>query len=65
MSMNHIVISLILFLIQLKVIKCSWPLPPNVTASFDCEMRKLAYEYGQYLLPRKGNFTELYNALFI
>lgn len=30
---------------------------------FDCKMRKLAYSYGQQLLPRKGTFETLYSAL--
>jgi len=37
--------------------------PNNVPTSFDCLMRKAAYEYGQKLLPRKQNFVELYYAL--
>lgn len=46
-----------------------WPLrgqPKHVDAvpaSFDCEMRKLAYEYGKKLIPRMGAFESLYYAL--
>ena len=32
-------------------------------ASFDCAMRKLAYEFGQQLLPRHGAFPELFDSL--
>eukprot|EP00435_Cladocopium_sp_Y103_P019596 s583_g4.t1 len=35
----------------------------DVPASFDCEMRKLAYAYGRKLLPRLGAFESLYYAL--
>lgn len=41
----------------------AWPLQKNVPASFDCAMRKAAYEYGQKTLPRKGAFESLYYAL--
>eukprot|EP01065_Artemidia_motanka_P026800 TRINITY_DN32038_c0_g1_i1.p1 TRINITY_DN32038_c0_g1~~TRINITY_DN32038_c0_g1_i1.p1 ORF type:complete len:933 (+),score=311.52 TRINITY_DN32038_c0_g1_i1:85-2799(+) len=34
-----------------------------VPASFDCGMRKLAYQYGKQLLPRQGSFESLYYAL--
>jgi len=34
-----------------------------VPGSFDCAMRKFAYEYGKALIPRKGDFSELYWAL--
>ena len=45
-----------------------WPHPRQghetaVPASFDCAMRKLAYQFGQQLLPRKGKFESLYYAL--
>ena len=45
-----------------------WPHPRQghetaVPASFDCAMRQAAYSYGQKLLPRKGNFKDLYFAL--
>lgn len=35
----------------------------DVPASFDCAMRKLAYTYGQQLLPRLGGFDQLFDAL--
>eukprot|EP00051_Salpingoeca_urceolata_P028110 m.485050 g.485050 ORF g.485050 m.485050 type:complete len:808 (-) comp23643_c0_seq1:142-2565(-) len=35
----------------------------GVPASFDCGMRKLAYAYGQHLLPRHGSFESLFYAL--
>eukprot|EP00755_Sulcionema_specki_P003465 Sspe_Gene.3629::Locus_1210_Transcript_1_1_Confidence_1.000_Length_1933::g.3629::m.3629 len=35
----------------------------NGPASFNCKMRKLAYEYGQKALPRYGKFESLYYAL--
>ena len=31
--------------------------------SFDCAMRKLAYQYGKQLIPRMGKFESLYYAL--
>ena len=34
-----------------------------VPTSFDCAMRNFAYEHGKALLPRKGAFESLYNAL--
>ena len=37
--------------------------PKGVPASFDCAMRQAAYSYGQKLLPRKGDFKDLYFAL--
>lgn len=37
--------------------------PDGVPASFDCAMRKLAYEYGQKTLPRRGEFRTLFEAL--
>jgi len=46
-----------------------WPLRgkpehiEGVPPSFDCGMRKLAYEYGKKLLPRQGAFESLYYAL--
>jgi hypothetical protein len=33
------------------------------SASFDCAMRKLAYQYGKQLIPRMGSFESLYYAL--
>ena len=35
----------------------------DVPASFDCAMRKLAYAYGKQLLPQRGAFPELFDAL--
>lgn len=32
-------------------------------ASFDCGMRRLAYDFGRQLLPRQGHFESLYYAL--
>eukprot|EP00041_Stephanoeca_diplocostata_P031470 m.980369 g.980369 ORF g.980369 m.980369 type:complete len:903 (-) comp23965_c1_seq3:323-3031(-) len=44
-----------------------WPLrakhADDVPASFDCEMRKLAYKYGKQQIPRMGEFESLYYAL--
>ena len=37
--------------------------PKGVPASFDCAMRQAAYSFGQKLLPRKGDFKDLYYAL--
>ena len=39
----------------------TWATPGG--ASFDCAMRKLAYAYGKQLLPQRGAFNELYEAL--
>ena len=44
-----------------------WPLRAphrgDVPASFDCSMRKAAYEFGKKTLPRLGKFESLYYAL--
>lgn len=37
--------------------------PPGVPGEFDCAVRKLAYEYGQKLLPNRGQFRTLFEAL--
>mmetsp|Transcript_55434 Transcript_55434/g.172019 ORF Transcript_55434/g.172019 Transcript_55434/m.172019 type:complete len:820 (-) Transcript_55434:96-2555(-) len=37
--------------------------PAYAPASFNCSMRKLAYEFGKELLPRYGKFESLYYAL--
>jgi hypothetical protein len=34
-----------------------------IPASFDCAVRKLAYEYGKHLMPRLGSFESLWYAL--
>ena len=39
------------------------PPPPPSKDAFDCAMRKLAYAYGQSLIPRAGGFEALYYAL--
>ena len=36
--------------------------PPG-HASFDCDMKELAYSYGKRLIPRLGDFLPLYDAL--
>ena len=50
-----------------KLAAAKWPLrAPHrnaVPASFDCAMRKLAYEYGRSLVPRHQAFLALYYAL--
>jgi hypothetical protein len=35
----------------------------GVTASYDCEMRKHAYEFAQKTLPERGDFKSAYDAL--
>ena len=44
-----------------------WPLgaphATSVPASFDCAMRKAAYNYGRKLIPRLGGFESLFYAL--
>ena len=44
-----------------------WPLRTssvqNVPASFDCAMRRAAYDYGRDLVGRHGSFESLYYAL--
>lgn len=44
-----------------------WPLraphASGVPASFDCAMRKAAYDYGKMRIPRMGKFESLYYAL--
>ena len=37
--------------------------PSNVPASYDCEVRRHAYEFGRTTLPRRGEFKTLYDAL--
>lgn len=53
--------------IQLSVASAAvWPegVPDYaVPASFDCGMRRLAYEYGRQIQPRQGGFESLYYAL--
>ncbi|CAJ1407030.1 unnamed protein product [Effrenium voratum] len=59
----------VVFVVCLAGVWAKWPLRGkesyvnNVPASFDCEMRKLAYAYGKKLLPRMGAFESLYYAL--
>ena len=37
--------------------------PPGITHSFDCAARKAAYSFGQALLPGRGDFKSLFQAL--
>ena len=37
--------------------------PPGVPPSFDCAVRKAAWEYGKTLLPARGSFATLFDAL--
>jgi hypothetical protein len=37
--------------------------PPGVPASFDCAIRSAAWEYGKKLMPARGSFRSLYDAL--
>jgi|EP01046_Picozoa_sp_COSAG06_P042502 hypothetical protein len=37
--------------------------PAGVPATFDCKARSAAYEYGKYLLPERGEFRTLFEAL--
>eukprot|EP00937_MAST-01D_sp_MAST-1D-sp2_P004825 g4825.t1 len=37
--------------------------PPGVPSEYDCAFRKAAYEYGQKLLPKRGSFRTLFEAL--
>ena len=37
--------------------------PANVPPEVDCAVRRLAYEYGQHLLPERGSFLTLFEAL--
>ena len=37
--------------------------PLNVDPELDCELRNLAYQYAQKLLPQYGNFRAVYDAL--
>ena len=37
--------------------------PPGITHSFDCAARKAAYSFGQALLPGRGAFKSLFQAL--
>ena len=37
--------------------------PPGVPPTFDCKARVAAWEYGKYLLPERGDFRTLFEAL--
>ena len=37
--------------------------PPGITHTFDCAARKAAYSFGQALLPGRGDFKSLFQAL--
>jgi len=37
--------------------------PPGVPSSFDCAIREAAWAYGKRLLPARGTFRSLYDAL--
>ena len=37
--------------------------PKSIPASFDCAVRKAAWEYGKSLLPGRKDFTTLFDAL--
>ena len=54
-----------LHLTNLPLLAAAWPerRAHEVPKSFDCEMRKAAYAFGQHLLPRLGKFESLYYAL--
>ena len=55
----------IIYIYITALIVSSWPLDDGIPKSFDCAMRKAAYDYGKHLLPRKKNFEELYYALYL
>lgn len=58
-------------LLALAAFGSSWPIASDtglphdsgVPPTFDCAMRKAAYDFGKRLLPRRGSFKELYYAL--
>jgi len=61
-----------LLLTALYLTQARWPvrrsktgdaLVEEVPASFDCAVRKLAYDYGKHLIPRMGSFESLWYAL--
>jgi len=61
-----------LVLVFISVTQARWPVKraldgdtiiEKVPASFDCAVRKLAYEYGKHLIPRLGSFESLWYAL--
>ena len=37
--------------------------PKGITTSYDCSVRKAAYAYGKKLMPHKGDFKSLFDAL--
>ena len=37
--------------------------PFNVDSEVDCALKELAWEFGRHLLPKRGQFKELYDAL--
>ena len=37
--------------------------PPDVPASSDCAIRHIAWQYGRELLPNRGDFKTLFDAL--
>ena len=58
---------LLLLVLLTATATAKWPLRAAhrdaVPSTFDCLMRKAAYEYGKKLLPRRKDFLELYYAL--
>merc|ERR1719334_504532 len=55
-----------------SLVQARWPVKRSldgdkiieaIPASFDCAVRKLAYEYGKHLMPRLGSFESLWYAL--
>ena len=69
---RHGVVSVVLLLSALAVLVLSPALvegwlnpgtPQGVPASFDCAVREFAWEYGKHLLPDRGEFRTLFDAL--
>mmetsp|Transcript_50416 Transcript_50416/g.74769 ORF Transcript_50416/g.74769 Transcript_50416/m.74769 type:complete len:882 (+) Transcript_50416:102-2747(+) len=58
-----ITIPFILVSVIISTDASKWNKDDKVPASFDCAMRKAAYAYGKKLIPRRGDFLELYYAL--
>ena len=57
---------LILLLSLCQIFQCNGDgllSPVNVDASLDCELRNLAYQYAQKLLPQYGSLKAVYDAL--
>eukprot|EP01084_Bolivina_argentea_P051380 94510_1 len=66
MTPSFLLYSLVVGILILKHVSCNFineGTPGGVPYSFDCAVRKYAYEYGMSMQPRHGKFVELFDAL--